>query len=240
MFEAFGFTRVPLLMKADWMNYKNILMTYGPAKKIRVQDPNVKFEDGKIPPYITSSFNAAISVSDGELKVEARDGGRGLFILPTARIPKGDFLLFEADISIRDISGEGKFTFENRTGSISRVERAVYFDIYAKDGKLTFVSDKWATGFKAEAAASQESFKLRVEISLTDAPRLDGAKRKCTTMDVYADGKYLGRAMNDDGRDPAYPSGFCLGTNTRIFFGTAEGTDATITLRSLRHSYANK
>ena len=240
MFEAFGFTRVSLLMKADWMNYKNILMTYGPAKKIRTQDPNVKFEDGKIPPFISSASDAALSVSDGKLKIEARDGGRGFYLQPTARICKGDFLLFEADISLSDISGEGKFTFENRTGSVKNLERAVYFDIYAKDGKLTFISDKWATGFKAEAAASAESFKLRVEISLTDAPRLDGLKKKCTTMDVYADGKYLGRAMNDDGRDPAFPTGFCLGTTTRVFFGTVEGTDATITISSLRHSYANK
>ena len=240
MFEAFGFNRVSLLMKADWMNYKNILMTYGPAKKIIVQDPLVKFEDGKIPAFITPSFETKLSASDGKLTFKATKDGRGFYLLPTARIPKGDFLLFEADISISDVSGEGKFTFDNRTGSTKNCERTTFFDFTVKDGMISFLSDKWEVGFKADNAARADGFKLRVEISLVEAPRLDGANKKCTAMDVYADGKHFGRVVNNDGRDPAFPSGHTIGTTTRVFFGAMEGTEATVTVKNLRHSYANR
>ena len=239
MFEAFGFTRASLLTKADWMVYKNILTSYGPAKKIRVQNPLVSFEDGVIPKFIFSANDAELSTLGGELSVKAGENA-GIYLHPTARICKGDFFLFEADVSISDISGEGKLIFENRTGSSARRECVVYFDILAKDGKLSFGCDKWASGFSAKDAACAEGFKLRVEISLSDEPRLDGLKKKCTALDVYVDGKHLGRVVNNDGSDPNFPSGYCLGTTNRLFIGTTDSTEATIKIKNLRYSYANK
>ena len=239
MFEAFGFTKVSLLMKADWMNYKNILMSYGPAKKTRVQNPLVTFDDGVIPPAVRSMCGAKLEVLDGKLVVRADNEGQGVDLLPTARICKGDVFLFEADVAISDISGEGVLRFENRTNALTRIEYVNLFEMKVKDGKLSFLANKWECGFDIKDAACAKGFKLKVEISLTDAKRADGASKLCTTFDVYVDGKYIGRSVNN-GSDPTSPSGNCLGTTSRICIGTAEGTSATFTLDNLRHSYANK
>ncbi|MBQ2876535.1 MAG: hypothetical protein IJE25_05960 [Clostridia bacterium] len=239
MFDAFGFKKVSLLMKADWMNYKNILMSYGPAKKIRVQDPIVNFDDGKIPLAVRSMGGAELSVSDGKLTVCAEGEGKGIDLLPTARICKGDVFLFEADVTVPSISGEGILRFENRTGALERIEDVTFFDMKIQDGKVSFFSDKWEAGFSVKDAANADGFKLRVELDLVDAPRADGAKRLCSAMHVYADGKFIGSIINN-ASDPKCPSGYTLGTTSRVCFGTGEGTEAHFTIDNLRHSYANK
>ena len=240
MFEAFGFKRVSMLMKADWMNYKNILMTYGPAKKIRKQNPLVSFEDGVVPPFFSSTNGAELKVENRSLVISSGGAESGAYICPTARICKGDFFLFEADVSFADVIDGSTFRLGVRSGKLSDKKYTVYFDISVRDGRLSLGCDRWETGFTAADCASADGFKLRVEYYLDSAARLDGEKKKCSAMRVYADGALLGSVINNDGRDPAFPTGFTLGaTNWLSLVFLSESTGSVI-LKNVKYSYADK
>ena len=77
-----------------------------------------------------------------------------------------------------------------------------------------------------------------VEVYLDESPRLDGWKRKCSAARVYADGKYLGKVINNDGRDPDFPSPSGMNVIQRADLLPIGDTEAEIKLESLRFYYA--
>ena len=230
MFEAFGFRKVSLLMKADWMNYRNILLTYGPAKKTRKQNPDVSFETGVIPGTVNPLGDSELKVEGGELKVPVGEG-RGVLIDYTARTGAGNCALFEADMKISDFNGKGKVRLGTRYGKDALSN---FIDISVNEGKLTIGNGKWDIGFNAVDCASADSFKLRFEIYLDGSKRLDGEAKLCSGARVYVDGKLLGSCVNNDGTDPSFPSTSTFTSMAVISIAGVEGAEATVAFKNLR------
>lgn len=241
MFDAFGFRKPAFLTKADWMRYKNVLMTYGPAKKIRVQNPLADLSGAEIPKYIRPNKDTSVSVADGKLIIEADECDKGISLFPTARICRGDFFRFEADLAIKNVTGDGKIRISNRTGTLAEKEMVTYLDLEVKDGKVSLGCEKWETGFYAKDVADADGFKLRLELYLDPMTRLDGQKnRKCSAYRAYVNGKQIGTVVNNDGREKSFPSGFTLGGTTRLCIEALGSSGATIELSNLMYSYATK
>ena len=241
MFEAFGFRRVSLLMKADWMNYRNILLTYGPAKKTRVQDPFVSFESGIVPKTVRGikegammDIGTGVETVNGELYAPVAEGA-GVAIEYTARIGKGNCALFEADMRIENFNGKGAVRLGTKYGKDALSN---FIDITVNDGKLTIGNDKWDMGFNAVDCANADSFKLRIEFYLDPSPRLDGAAKLCNGARVYADGKLLGTAVNNDGRDPAFPSTTTFTSIATLSVTGVDGGEADVYFKNVRYSMA--
>ena len=235
MFEAFGFTKIPMLMRADWMNYRNILETYGPAKKIRTQDPLVTFDDGVIPNSITALGNAELTIKDGKLLINAYEEGKGVAIRPTARICKGNAYLLEADAKLSDITGNGGFFLGVMQQGAPKC--SIFFNINVEGDTVSFSNEMWDTGFTKSFTANGGEFKLRIEFFLDPNPSKSG-KPKCTGAKVYANGEYLGTAINNDGTDPLHPTGTMMNGMGELHITALEGSGATIALDNLRYYYA--
>ena len=147
-------------------------------------------------------------------------------------------MLFEADMKLSEVTGEGRFRISNRTSS-SVVEAMTYLDITVKDGRVSFGNEKWAIGFNKKDVASADGFKLRLELYLDPTERLDDQKnKKCSAIRVFVDGEYLGKIVNNDGGEPGFPSGYILCTSTKLIFEALENSGAVLEIESLRYSYA--
>ena len=233
LFEAFGFKRVSLFTKADYMQFTSIIENATAAKKTRIQNNLVTFDSGELPKTVVPRGDKSVSVSDGKLQVNVEDDN-GVDIYPTARLCKGNVFLFEADVEVKELSDDGfvRFSLE-----VPRSRAMCFVDLRERNGKLVLENKKWEVGFSCEV---KESFKLRVELYLDDTmKRLDGWNKKCSAIRVYADGAYLGKAINNDGTDYLFPSMSSLNGTYLAAIRAYDGAKAKLSLDNLRFSYAD-
>ena len=236
MFDAFEFTRPSLLTKADWMVYRNNLVTYGPAKKIRFLDPLVTFEGEEIPQTVVPFGDSEIMLSGGKLFVKLDGVDRGLNIIQTARICKGDYKLFEADMTLSDVTGDSKILITTNMNT-ENIRATGFVELSVSGDKIKFENTKWAEGFSAVCDCPGGSFKLRMEIFLDPRARKAGSDKKCSAARVFVNGKYIGTYVNDDGTEEMFPSGTALNNENRITVVGIGNTTATLSLGSVRYSY---
>ena len=239
MFAAFGFRKVPMFMKGDWMVYKNILETYGPAKKTRIQNPTLTFDSDAIPSTVIPEGDAELKIENGELVISADGCGKGVAIYPTARICKGDFFLFESDIRFEDIKDGSEFILGN-SESHTGFAFPTFVNFIFKDGRLRVKNDMWEMGVDRTFDYSGETIRLRVEQHRVDMPRLDKQPKKCSAARVYINGELLGTIVNNDGRDPMYPSGYIIGTLGKYKIYALENSSAKIIMDNTRYSFSSK
>ena len=231
LFEAFGFTRVSLLTKADWLRFIYNLENTEKTVKTRSQNPYLTFPGDELPKTVVPSGDGVAYTADGKLNICLGED-RNVYLFPTARTCKGDIFLFEADIEFSHISKGGGVRLAIRPNAIKTI---LYLDVLERDGELFIENTKWQVGFTARLP---KKCRLRLEIYLDESPRLDGWKRKCSAVRVYADGKYLGKVINNDGRDPDFPSFSGMNVIQRADLLPIGDTEAEIKLESLRFYYA--
>ena len=231
LFEAFGFTRVSLLTKADWLRFIYNLGNAGKTVKTRIQDPYLTFTEGELPKTVVPSGDGVAYTADGKLNICLGED-RNVYLFPTARTCKGDIFLLEADIEFSHISKGGGVRLAIRPNAIKTI---LYLDVLERDSELFIENTKWQVGFTARLP---KKCRLRLEIYLDESPRLDGWKRKCSAVRVYADGKYLGKVINNDGCDPDFPSPSGMNVIQRADLLPIGDTEAEIKLESLRFYYA--
>jgi hypothetical protein len=236
MFEAFGFERPSLLTEADWMVYRNILLTNGAAKKTRVLDPNVTFEDDTVPKTVIPYGENELKVENGELIARIDGEDCGVSLIQTARICKGEYKLLEADLSFEDVSGEGKILLATNLKYLGL--RPSGFIIISFEGdKVKIENTKWSEGFEYTFDCKSRSFKLSMEFYLDPAEMLACNGKKCSAARVYIDGNYAGKYVNNDGTDPEYPSGIALNNENKISIIGIGDTKATMKMRHFRFAY---
>ena len=236
MFEAFGFKRVSLLTRADWMCYLNVINSYKKRKK-RVQNPLVSFKEGTIPKTVNPIGSTQLNLREALLIVPMNEMGDGLLINPTARITHGKFFCFEADIAFCDMSEGTAVTIGSRIGGRD-VRYSSLMTLTSHKDVLTLDASRWQVGFSSVIGKAGERIKLRIEYSLEEHKRLDEAKKKCTVADVYVNGKFVGKSVNNDGTDPHFPSPSSLNVMHAVQLELKSGS-AKLVIDSVRFSYSD-
>ena len=236
MFEAFGAKRVPLFGKADWLECLNVLNTAVPVKKKYLQDPKIILKSEHDARFLHPLRGGSGEVLEGAYELRLGGGDEGFYLENTARLCKGDFFLYESEISLSDITADGTLRIAP-CKDLTAMKLSVFLDLTVKDGKLTAKCEKWSEGFSADCGKLPEKLNIRIEYSLKKAPRLDNQERKCTSERVYLNGKLLGVATNNDGRDPLFPSGSPLNYNGAVVHYSPDGLKGKIRVSSVSYSY---
>ena len=235
MFTAFELERVPMLGLADWMVYKNNLLTYGPAKKTRTLNPEISFSDEFVPNVVAPFGDGTAEIKDGKLSGTLCPGG-GFRLMQTARICKGDYRLFEADISFSSLKGDKTVLVTAFTGG-SELRGSGFFTLKFGDGKLTCENKKWDVGFSSVHKLADNKVRLRIELYLNERRQRANPQRLSSAGRIYINGVYAGEYVNDDGTEYAYPSGINLNNETLILITGFGNTTATAELSGYRFSY---
>ena len=235
MFDAFEFERVPMLSLADWMVYRNNLLTYGGAKKIRVLDPELSFSASFIP-NVTGAFGeGSAEIEDGVFTGRICEDG-GFRLAQTARIPKGDYKLFEADLAISELTGDKTVLVSTFVGG-SEIRGSGFFTMKFGEGEVTLENRKWEKGFISTHKLSGDSLKLRVELYLANKAQKAAPGTLSSAARVFVNGELAGEYVNDDGTEKAYPSGININNENLLLFTGYGNTCAKISLRGYRFSY---
>lgn len=236
MFEAFGCTRVPLLGKADWMEFLNVINSKEPITKKYLQEPKILLKTERDARFLHPLEGSSARTENEAYELCLNGGGEGFTLESTARLCNGDFFLYESEISLSDIKQDGTLRIAP-CKDIRQMKLSLYADLKIKDGKLSVSCDKWSEGFSAELGELPDTLNIRIEYYLASVPRLDNQERKCTAERVYINGRLLGCAINNDGRDPLFPSGSPLNYNGAIAHYSPDGLKAKLRVRSVRYSY---
>lgn len=235
MFDAFEFERVPMLNLADWMVYRNNILTYGPAKKIRTFDPNISFSASYVPNVLRNFQEGEAKIENGKLIGKLCCGG-GFSLTQSARIPKGDYKLFEADIAFSELTGDKTVLISTFVGG-SELRGSGFFTMKFGDGEVTLENRKWETGFTSTHKLSGNTLKLRIELYLADKRQKADPSKLSSAARIFINGEYAGEYVNDDGTERAYPSGININNENIILFTGYGNTCADLTLGGYRFSY---
>ncbi len=235
MFDAFEFTKVPFLGTADWMVYRNNLLTYGPAKKTIKPDPNISFSDPTLPAVQTPFGACEAKVENGIMTARISEGG-AIGLVQSARICKGDYRVFEADITVSDISGDSALLFAPAVRMVD-FKASGFVEMKFSEGEVVFENRKWSEGFSYTHKLSSDTFRLRVEFYLENKKQKANPGRLSSAARVFVDGKYIGKYVNDDGTDKKYPTGINLNNEHHVVIAAVGNTSATISLPGYYFAY---
>lgn len=234
MFESFGFKKVPLLMKADYMVFINTVSSVRTISEKKKQTTHISLENEENSKFVSVFGGASEKWSNGALEITLSDGESGAIIDKTARICKGDYHVIEAEFSLEDISSEGTLRLSVGRG-LSPIATAVFVDLAIKGGKLTASSDLWSKGFSSKPCELPKSLNVRMEYHLVPSRTEEGLKYSAAR--IYLNGKYLGTAINDDGTDARYPSGITPNMLGGALLYSPDGLKAKIILKTVCHSH---
>ena len=134
VFDSFDTESIPIYTASDFMRYMAIIEDSKPVMKAPYSVSTIDFEDGVIPPVISSE--GELSVMDGALWIS---GGANIAVSPLSDI--GSAIIFRADIEA--LEGDHRFTLMG-DGEL------LYFTLRLADGKLRIVSEDGATISEAE------------------------------------------------------------------------------------------
>ena len=187
---------------------------------------------------IYSMGDGTYEIKDGSLKAQLCQGG-GVRMAQTARICKGDYKLFDADITVNGISGD-KALLVSTSLSLSEIRGSGFFEMRFGEGTVTLENKKWETGFSYTHKLLSDTFKLRIELYLKDKKQKADPSKLCSAARIYIDGEFAGEYVNDDGTEYAYPSGVNINNENLIVITGLGNTQAEIQLSGYRFSYFSK
>ena len=236
MFQSFGFTRVPLLMKADYMVFTNMLNSDEEKPKKKAQEPYRSLEKKENARFISVFGGADGEWKSGAYEVTLNDGICGANIEKTARICKGDYYVIEAGISLSDIKNNGTLRFSVGRG-LDPIKISSFVDLVLKDGKMIAKSDEWERGFRCDIGDIPEDITLRMEYYLDEAPQKTRPERKSSAARIYLNGKLLGTSVNDEGSYANYMSGLTPNVLGGAVLYSPDGLICKIKIKSICHSH---
>ena len=236
MFETFGARRVPILYKADWMVYLNIINTAKPVVKKYPQEPYRKLDNKEALKFVPALANTEWELKDGAYEVKLLAEGHGFDVERTARVCKGDYVLLETELSITDIIEDGTLRIDIIRGRVPNTTTLIYLDLKVKGDELTVACDKWEHGFK-KTIKLPDSIKLKIEYYIDPMERKDKKLGGCTAERVYINDELMGTAVNNDGTDPKYQTGTPLHINGTPRFYTPDSLRATLRVKDMYYSY---